>query len=93
MIYCAHEYTLANLAFAKTVDPGNIALLDFAVLCKEQRQAGIKTVPSTFALDQQINPFRRIRCHDIQQSVQKHSACEFQDIAIFAALRKWKNEF
>ncbi len=93
LIYCAHEYTLANLAFAKTVDPGNIALLDFAVLCKEQRQAGIKTVPSTLALEQQINPFLRIRCHDIQQSVQKHSACEFQDIAIFAALRKWKNEF
>lgn len=93
LIYCAHEYTLSNLAFARAVDPENTALIDFQVVCEKQRQAGLKTVPSTLKVEKQVNPFLRIRCDIIQKSVQKHSACELQDVAIFAALRKWKNEF
>lgn len=93
LIYCAHEYTLANLAFARAVDPENTALIDFQVVCEKQRLAGLKTVPSTLKIEKQINPFLRVGYDNIQKSVQKHSACELQEIAIFAALRKWKNEF
>ena len=28
LVYCGHEYTKSNLAFAKSVEPGNQALLD-----------------------------------------------------------------
>jgi hydroxyacylglutathione hydrolase len=93
LLYCAHEYTLANLAFARAVEPENTALIDFQVVCEKQRLAGLKTVPSTLNVEKQVNPFLRIRCATIQKSVQQHSACELQDVAIFAALRQWKNEF
>lgn len=93
LIYCAHEYTLANLAFARVVEPHNADLIKFQIFCEQQRLEGKKTVPQTLKIEKEINPFLRIKYPTVQQSVQRHSACEPQDVAIFAALRKWKNEF
>lgn len=58
-LYCAHEYTAANLAFARSVDPDNADLVAYAEEVDALRAAGHATVPSTVALERTINPFVR----------------------------------
>ncbi|HET8817239.1 MAG TPA: hydroxyacylglutathione hydrolase [Pseudidiomarina sp.] len=58
-VYCAHEYTAANVKFARTVEPDNQVLRDFEQWVTEQRQHGNMTLPSTIEQERQINPFLR----------------------------------
>jgi len=58
-VYCAHEYTEANLRFALTVEPQNPALQARAVEIAQLRLAGKPTVPSTIEYELQTNPFLR----------------------------------
>lgn len=58
-VYCAHEYTLSNLRFARTVDPHNTALAERFAEVERLRQAGVPTVPTTIALEAATNPFMR----------------------------------
>lgn len=57
LVYCAHEYTLANLAFAKTVDADNTYLKNRIENEGGKRKQGIPTVPSTIGLELETNPF------------------------------------
>ena len=61
LVCCAHEYTLANLKFARAADPNNIALQQRQQHCISLREAGQSTLPSTIGLEKQVNPF--LRCH------------------------------
>ena len=61
LLYCAHEYTEANLRFARHVDPDNAALAAFAVRVAGLRAQGLSTVPQPLSLELAINPF--LRCH------------------------------
>jgi hydroxyacylglutathione hydrolase len=65
LIYCAHEYTEKNLAFALTVDPHNQALQDRYKQVQEQRAKFQATVPSELGLEQKTNPFLRTDRLDI----------------------------
>ena len=58
-VYCAHEYTLGNLRFARSVLPDDQGLADFEILCQRKRDAGQPTVPSTIGQEKQLNPFLR----------------------------------
>ena len=58
-VCCAHEYTLSNIDFAKTIDAGNPALLDRERTDRELRAHGQPTLPSTLALEKATNPFLR----------------------------------
>jgi hydroxyacylglutathione hydrolase len=58
-IWCAHEYTLKNLAFALTVDPDNDALKIRFDRVKQMRQQQEATVPSLLGMEKQTNPFLR----------------------------------
>ncbi|ATX82517.1 hydroxyacylglutathione hydrolase [Mariprofundus ferrinatatus] len=58
-IYCAHEYTLANLEFAQTVDPSNGLLVERTVRTKQLRADHQPTIPSTIADEISTNPFLR----------------------------------
>ena len=58
-IFCAHEYTLSNAAFAVTVEPENKDLLEAIEVAKERREAGLPTVPTTIAQELKTNPFMR----------------------------------
>jgi hydroxyacylglutathione hydrolase len=60
-VCCTHEYTLANLKFARAVEPGNLEPINCLQCCEELRE------------------------HD--------AAAPPDDVGVFAALRKWKNEF
>lgn len=59
IMYCAHEYSAANAAFALSVDPDNPALIARAEEITTRRAAGQPTVPMTLATEKQTNPFLR----------------------------------
>ena len=91
---CAHEYTLSNLRFARAVEPGNTALAQYQQHCQALREAGTPTLPTTIGTERAINPFLRSRERAVTQAVRTHAALATDDdVAVFAALRQWKNEF
>ncbi len=93
-VYCAHEYTLSNLAFAQTIEPDNILLSQRASEAAETRRRGEPTVPSTIALERLTNPFLRGREPAVVQAVLGHTGTQpLDEVAVFAALRQWKNTF
>jgi hydroxyacylglutathione hydrolase len=59
LVYCAHEYTLANARFAQTVEPDNQVLARRVEEVEAAREAGEPTVPTTIALERATNPFMR----------------------------------
>jgi len=59
LVYCAHEYTLANGRFAVTVEPDNRALAERMDEVLALRERGEATVPTTIALELATNPFMR----------------------------------
>ncbi len=91
-LYCAHEYTLDNIGFAKWVEADNPALLqrESEVLAKAEK--GIPTVPSTLAIELETNPFLRLTEQTVVAAAQQHMA-ELSDdpVAVFTALRQWKD--
>ena len=94
-VCCAHEYTLSNLKFALTVEPGNQALLDYLGHCNALRQNGQPTLPSRIAIERAINPFLRTREATVAQAARSFDPQldPHQPAAVLAALRQWKNEF
>ncbi|PUA20023.1 hydroxyacylglutathione hydrolase [Glaciimonas sp. PCH181] len=96
-VFCAHEYTMANLRFAQAVEPGNPALLERIAADQAKRDRNIPTVPSNIALENATNPFLRYRQPEIISSLQQsdylNAAANDDPVAAFAALRLWKNNF
>jgi hydroxyacylglutathione hydrolase len=64
LVYCAHEYTLANGRFALTVEPDNAALVERMTQVAAMRAQGEPTVPTTIALERATNPFMRAATAD-----------------------------
>jgi hydroxyacylglutathione hydrolase len=58
-LYCGHEYTLANIKFALTIEPDNAALKARAVQAEQQIKAGKPTIPTTVKEEKLANPFLR----------------------------------
>lgn len=58
-VYCAHEYTLSNGAFALTIEPDNSDLQAYMADARERRDRGLPTVPTTIAREKLANPFVR----------------------------------
>lgn len=93
-VYCAHEYTLANLRFAREVEPGNAALAERMVADTAKRQAGEPTVPSTIGLEKATNPFLRCSQKEIAESLRRAGRLRGDNPqAVFTALREWKNDY
>ncbi|ABZ76436.1 Hydroxyacylglutathione hydrolase [Shewanella halifaxensis HAW-EB4] len=93
-VFCAHEYTLANLHFAKAVEANNPALIEYTVKAHALRAENKPTLPSSIALEKAINPFLRLDSLEIQKSL----AVQFQQpiadpVQSFALLRQWKDNF
>jgi len=92
--YCAHEYTLSNLRFARAVEPDNAALAARQTACEAQRAAGQPTVPSDIATERATNPFLRGEVQQVRESAEKEAGKPLNDeLAVFTALREWKNHF
>lgn len=91
-VFCAHEYTLANLKFALEVEPDNPALVARVETEKQKRQQGIPTVPSNIGLEKATNPFLRYREATIVRRLHEAGRLlENEPVSAFAALREWKN--
>jgi hydroxyacylglutathione hydrolase len=91
-VYCAHEYTEANLRFALAVEPGNRALRRRADEVAVARAKAMPTVPSTLAVEKATNPFLRCGVPEVAAAARARGAAD-DPVAVFAALREWKNEF
>lgn len=89
-----HEYTLANAAFARVVDPGNAALArrhEEAITMRAQTRP---TLPSTLGEELACNPFLRIDAPAVRAAVSARQPGASGDrIEAFAELRRWKDGF
>lgn len=96
-VYCAHEYTLANLKFALTVDPNNTTLKSYALQVEQIRAQGQATIPSTIAVERAINPFLRADERSIVDSIKQHFTIQdpskLDKLTSFTLLRQWKDIF
>lgn len=92
-VCCTHEYTLSNLRFARTVEPANLELQAYEAYCMGLREKGLPTLPSNIALELQINPFLRSREPTVAQAALQHNPQALSQVAQFASLREWKNNF
>jgi hydroxyacylglutathione hydrolase len=92
-VYCGHEYTLANIAFAQKVEPGNAALAARLARDRGLRDAGRPTLPSTLGDERATNPFLRWREPAVIDSANKYLGSRVSDpVRVFAAIRDWKNQ-
>ncbi|AOM42709.1 hydroxyacylglutathione hydrolase [Xenorhabdus hominickii] len=92
LICCAHEYTAANMAFAKAVLPNNQTIQDYYQKIINLREKDQATVPTTLQIEKKINVF--LNCHDID--LQKNIGIKPNSIplsSIFQHLRSYKDQF
>lgn len=93
-VYCGHEYTLANIRFARVVDPDNEALRAREAAAQALRAAGRPTLPSAIGEERATNPFLRCGEPALVSAAERHAGTRLDDgISVFAALREWKNGF
>lgn len=91
-VYCTHEYTLANLAFAAMVEPDNQAIKQRTVEANELRELNQPTLPSTIALEKKTNPFLRSNEASIIKMAEHHVGHKLNTpTEVFAAVRHWKD--
>lgn len=93
-VYCTHEYTSANLAFAREVEPDNPDLITYSAQVRNWRGSGIPSLPSNLALESRINPFLRCHLPAVHAKAQTQAGRSLKGPAeVFAALRAWKDQF
>ena len=93
-VYCGHEYTLANIRFARAVDPHNAKLAAREAHALRLREAGRPTLPSTLGEERATNPFLRCAEPVVVESANKYLGSRIGDpVSVFAAIREWKNRF
>lgn len=89
-VYCAHEYTQANAAFALSVEPQNELLQARAKAIDVLRSKGQPTVPTTIGLEKDTNPFLRPASVDLQSTLDLSGA---DLVDVFAETRRRKDHF
>jgi hydroxyacylglutathione hydrolase len=93
-VYCAHEYTLSNLRFARAVEPDNAALAAREARDTERRQRDEPTVPSTLAEELETNPFLRSASPAVRGAASRRAGRELvSDHEVFGIVRAWKDGF
>jgi hydroxyacylglutathione hydrolase len=88
--YCGHEYTAANIAFARTVEPDNAALRQRGEEVTRLRAAGKPTLPSTIGAEKEANPFLRADRQEVASAMGMQGVAAAQ---IFAKIRAGKDTF
>lgn len=91
-VYCAHEYTEANLTFARIAEPENEALRERQIKVLEQRQQGQSTVPSMLGIEKATNPFLRFDEPSIIRAAEGFAGRRLNSAAeVFGTVRHWKD--
>lgn len=93
-VYCAHEYTLSNMRWARTVEPDNQVLARWQEVAQRARDQDQPTLPSSIAQELACNPFMRTRHPAVAQAAAQWAQHALTSpVEVFAALREWKNNF
>jgi len=92
MVYCAHEYTTANLTFAIRVEPNNqdlVKRIEQTSVLRSQHQA---TVPSLLKIEKQTNPFLRFNENSVIDAAAQFAGHKMADsVEVFKTVRYWKD--
>ncbi|MBA3661495.1 MAG: hydroxyacylglutathione hydrolase [Gammaproteobacteria bacterium] len=93
-VYCAHEYTQANLRFAHTVEPSNHAIQRRILAVDALRAQNLPTLPSTIEIEKATNPFFRCDVSELIKNVEDYAGEKLNTpLEVFTWLRKWKDNF
>jgi hydroxyacylglutathione hydrolase len=87
-LYCGHEYTSANAAFALTIEPGNADLQARVKQVAALRADGKPTLPTQLSEELATNPFIRADSPEIRKNLGLESAADWE---VFAEVRERKN--
>jgi hydroxyacylglutathione hydrolase len=91
-IYCAHEYTLDNLGFARWVEPQSEAINQRIEAEQKKRQNGEPTLPSDLQLELRTNPFLRTDQPSVVEAAERIAGKTLTDHAeVFKVIRQWKD--
>lgn len=91
-VYCAHEYTLANLEFARHIEPDNLDLQRWEDAAYDLREQGLATLPVTLGDEKRRNPFLRWDDARIQRIAAQQGADDSQDpVQVFREIRALKD--
>ncbi len=93
LVYCAHEYTAYNLPFALACEPDNPDIRRRIAESARLRAANLPTVPSSIALEKATNPFLRCTSPELVRTLQARGLSDIDEVAIFSALREWRDHF
>jgi len=89
-VYCGHEYTASNIAYARTVEPDNAALRARADEVAKLRAANKPTLPVTIADERATNPFLRADLPEVAAAV---GLAGKPAAEVFAKIRAGKDTF
>jgi hydroxyacylglutathione hydrolase len=94
-MYCGHEYTLANMNFARIAEPNNITISQRRDQVRDKTRNQQACVPSELGLEKQTNPFLRFDFSPLADSL-KAKICNTEDSMtssqLFQACRSWKDQ-
>lgn len=93
LVYFGHEYTHGNLRFAQAVSPDDAAVAQAISEVQDLLQGNADTTPSTIRHERAVNPFLRCAEPEIIAAAKKRGAKDASPVAVFAALRSWKDSF
>jgi len=93
-VYCAHEYTMANLDFARSIDPDNTELSQRILRDAKRRQQTLPTIPSTIAVEIDSNPMLRPLHADFCATYAARQTLAKQDgLTVFTDIRSKKDHW
>jgi hydroxyacylglutathione hydrolase len=94
LVFCAHEYTLKNIVFATQIEPSNTILQERARQASALRGKDCPTLPSSMEMELATNPFLRTEVPGVKAAAERYvGRTLLEPVEVFAALRRWKDEF
>jgi hydroxyacylglutathione hydrolase len=88
-LWCGHEYTEKNAAFALTLEPENQPLRMFTNVVRQARAKGTPSMPSTMKLEKIVNPMLRPDSPMLRKTLGMEDATDLQ---VFTEVRRRRNQ-
>lgn len=92
LVCCAHEYTVSNLKFARSILPDDSDILAHEQTVLDKRKNGQSSLPTTLGLERKINLFLRCNDVDLQKNLNVNTTIT-ADWQVFAHLRLLKDSY
>lgn len=94
LLYCGHEYTLANLEFAAAVEPGNADIRTRIEETQALRKRGLPSVPAMLVQERRTNPFLRCAEPAVVEAAERWAGAALHSGAeVLGAVRRWKDSY